>query len=855
MSWHLRYLLRPLVTSIVLFLMVSGFNGCGNGKSFELARNGESSYAIILSTDASTSESHAAKELKHFVKMATGAELTIYSENDDRAEESNRIIIGRNKVAKKLLSSGPPVKWDKLKEHGEGFVIRTVQNNGSKDIVIAGADQRGTMFGVYTFLDTLGFRWYTNRYTWFKTPNKTVVLDYNKGSIILSVPPLNIVETPKFDYRYPYISEATDKDWAARNRTNAVLDDTRGGSVSIQCGHTFERLIPPSLFKEHPEFFPLIGGKRVTGYVQRCLTAPGIVELTAENMIEWMDNAPDQTYFSLGQNDGSNICECPECTKIAEAEGSQAGLYHNFVNKVAEIVENKHPDKYIITFAYAFTEKPPKTVKPRHNVYIQLAPIGICVAHPFTECIEEKSKELRKTLTEWAKKTDRISVWHYCTNFRNLLMPFPDFKEFMADIKTYHQNGVRGIFFQGSNHGPGGGDADMRAWVMAEMLWNPYLDGYALVDEYLHGVFGDAYEPMRAYFDLIHAQVADPEDHLTIFKAVTTELWPKSVVASMDSIHKVALNLVKDEEAATYYVKKNHMAVKFVDYVLNTGRLEVVDGKYRPVGNKMTLQDHTEFSEYIKQFDVRELREESRDAKFLRILRQRVETHDVVTIENADIQVDVVPKLGGRIVRLIHKNTGVNIVNTLDSTENFYPIRGGYGESTAWTWGCTGFANPYDAKVKGRTMTLTAKTSRGFLFKRTLSLPARGAKINFTSSIINENNNPTIYKLVCRIFLKASPKNLTLEIRKKNGQYVTADNNLLEIRRLDSDNKPQGVWRFVNIEGGLTVENRFKNNQVYYVQHSYSDEDKFALVELHSEEREVRPNGKIVIEHQWEIKE
>jgi len=49
----------------------------------------------------------------------------------------------------------------------EDFVIRTVSGDGPyPDIVIAGGRLRGTMYGVFTFLDKLGFRWYTNRKTW-----------------------------------------------------------------------------------------------------------------------------------------------------------------------------------------------------------------------------------------------------------------------------------------------------------------------------------------------------------------------------------------------------------------------------------------------------------------------------------------------------------------------------------------------------------------------------------------------------------------------------------------------------------------------------------------------------------------
>jgi len=104
---------------------------------------------------------------------------------------------------------------------------------------------RGTMYGVYTFLDYLGFKWYTNR--------KTLYPD----DPTLRVPHFDEEVVPPFMYRAPYISEAFDGDWAARNRVNsrsAALDETRGGRAMWVNGvHTFDRLIPGSLYIKHTE--------------------------------------------------------------------------------------------------------------------------------------------------------------------------------------------------------------------------------------------------------------------------------------------------------------------------------------------------------------------------------------------------------------------------------------------------------------------------------------------------------------------------------------------------------------------------------------------------------------------------
>ena len=849
-------LFRKIFSFSFLFSMSIAFfflNSCGMKNDFILAEKGASPYKIVLSNNASISEKHAAEELQHFVQMATDATLPIVNENENSALDPHRIFIGAGELLKSIFPDKDEfeqAEWQKLGD--EGFIIRTITNKaGSLDIVIAGGRQRGSMYGVYTFLDHLGFRWFTNRKTWYP----------DKG--ILRVPILNEKEIPAYLYRYPYISEAFDLDWGARNRINSRLDSTRGGSVSLQAHHTFERLIPSSLFKKHPEYFPLIGGKRVTGYVQRCLTAPGIVELTAENMIKWMDSNPNQKYFSLGQNDYQNYCMCPNCSKITEQEESHAGLYIQFVNKVAEIVEKKHPEKYIITFAYSFTEKPPKTVKPRANVFIQLAPIFICESHPFTSCSDPASEKFRERLDGWSKLTDQISVWHYVTNFRNLLMPFPDFKEFTADIKTYHEKGVRGIFFQGSGgHGPGSADADLRAWVMSRMLWNPYQDADKLVNEYLHGVYGKAFKPMREYYDLMHEQVSDPDKHLHIYDEVTKKMWPDSVVSHMDSLHEQALELALGDTTATYYIKKNRLAVTYLKLMLNSGRLVIKNGEYIPEGNSSTLDDYNGFVDNLKQFDVREIREESRDAKLIHMIGQRLQKHSIVTIENDDIQLDVVPELGGRIVRLVYKKTGTNLMNMLDPTDNFYPVCGGYDEITAWKWEGTGFANSYEAKVDGNSLTLTQKKpdsftshyNTGLRFVRKITLPKNGARVHFSSGIINENKIPKTYKHVCRMYFNADPKKAVLKALTNDGSFNIPHSSDPENEgRYYGVDKPAGVWRLENVLDGLTIEHHFDKNKVVSCRYLDSEELNMAGMEIHSAEQEVPPGGKINMEHEWVI--
>jgi len=851
MNAHIR---KQVFLALALAACAAVFTtSCSRDGAFEIAADGKSPYTIVLSGQASPSEKHAADELRRFIGEAAGAELPIVGENEAGPGTTPRILIGLGPAAETLLAGTEPVDIAGLGD--EGFVIRTVAGSGKRpDVVIAGGGKRGTLYGVYTWLHRLGFRWYTTEIT--RPP---------EGKR-LEAPVVNERIVPPFMYRVPYISEAFDPDWSARNRVHSggdPADEKRGGKVEILGSHTFDRLIPPELYREHPEYFPLIGGKRVTGYVQRCLSNPEVVKVAAKNMIAWMDENPDWRFFSLGQNDVEKLCECPECTKILEEQGAPSGLFVHFANQVAEIVMKEHPENWISIFAYTFSEKPPKSIRPHEKVIIRMAPIRLCFGHPFPECTSEPARTFVENLDGWARLTDNIFVWHYCTDFPNYLMHFPDFDEFTKDVVNYLDRGVKGIYFQGTYTTTGGADSELRAWVMAQLLWNPRQDADALIDEWLRGVYGPAYVPMRAAFDLSQWYTRDPEHHLFIYDPPTKEMWPDRVVASLDSLHAEAEKLAAGDPAALRQVRKNRMTVEYLKLILNTGVLRVVDDVYRPVGNTVTTADYDRFIALTKEFGVTALREEGMDGSFYEQFRQRLEEHPVATVENEDIRIDTVPNLGGRIVRIIDKSTGNNIVSTGDAYYNYYPVYGGYDEITAWGWDCSGYSNGYEAAVKGRELTLTARNPEGLVFTKVITVAPAGRKFTIRSSIANDSGEPKTYRLVCRMELATRADATHLTARMEDGSFAepvpteTIDffwpYHLVE-KRFDGPNKPAGAWRMSSDTEGWTVENTFDPSVVETcIWHTCKAKDMVRL-DLHTADREVKPGGRIAFTHTWEIK-
>ncbi|HRS95026.1 MAG TPA: DUF4838 domain-containing protein [Candidatus Latescibacteria bacterium] len=510
-----------------------------------LSSHGRTNYVIVLSSQASRSEMHAATELQRFLEEMTGAHFPLLDDGVPVAEKE--IAVGAGRHTEALL---PGVDFGAF--GSEELLVKTV----GKRIVIAGGRQRGTLYGVYRFLEILGCRWFTAKVS--RIPRVEA----------LTVEPLDTREKPLLEYREPFFAEAFDGDWAARNLANsnsASLMARHGGKVRYGTFvHTFETLLPVAkYFDEHPEWYSEIDGKRISERPQLCLTNPQVLEKVIEGVRGWIKAMPDATIFSVSQNDWTNPCQCAKCREIDEREGTPQGSILQFVNKVAEAIEDEAPHVAIDTLAYWYSRKPPKTLKPRQNVIIRLCSIECCFAHPLeSECPE--NQKFAEDIREWSRIANRLYVWDYVTNFHNYIMPWPNSKVLGANVRFFARHNVVGLFEQGS-YAPGGGGeaAEMRAYVLAKLLWNPSVDENRIRDEFIDGVYGKAAGKVREYVRVIHEPVADPNIHMHIFCDITNPHLTDDVIERGDALLYEAEALA-ESEAVRERVELAHLPMHYV---------------------------------------------------------------------------------------------------------------------------------------------------------------------------------------------------------------------------------------------------------------------------------------------------
>jgi len=221
----------------------------------------------------------------------------------------------------------------------------------------------------------------------------------------------------------------------------------------------------------------------------------------------------------------------------------------NFVNKIAEEVEKRHPDKFIDTLAYQYSRKPPKSIKPRANVIIRLCTIECCFSHPLESCNSEQNSQFREDLLAWSKVAPKLYIWDYVTNFANYLMPFPNLYVLKPNIRFFIKHGVKGIFEEG-NYSPGGkGEfAELRAYVLAKLLWDPDEDFETILDEFIDSYYGRSSKQIKEYIELVHELVKRKNIHVSIYSPPTSEYLSRETLIEADGLFKEAERLAEDAE-------------------------------------------------------------------------------------------------------------------------------------------------------------------------------------------------------------------------------------------------------------------------------------------------------------------
>lgn len=508
----------PAILSVVIVLMMAL---CPAEAELVLVRDGSEAIPVVVAEAPPPGTVRAAEELVDYIERITGARPDLIQGRPEPVPDS-AIWVGYQTLLDDLF---PKLSFDFA--HPEEILIAAE----GKHLVIAGRDrwddrqpilepgeeiprsvqqEFGTANAVYTFLqDYLGVRWF-----W-------------PGPFGEDVPETDSVAFEPFEFRYhPQI--------LARARLfRRSLPGGRGAAIEWS---RFQRLLLDSLelhayhaftewwerFHETaPDFFALQpDGTRdyVTrpSTVKMCVSNPSLWEQWLRDVEAALEENPNQVMFSASPNDGgyTGYCVCESCLAWDDPAGRMVRLhweglvqdyvslsdrYVTFANTLGRLLKEKYPDRDLLVglYAYGAYRIPPVTAMPDDNVVI-----GV-VANFHNRPSAYDLGDHRDDLAGWAKVATHL-LWrpNLAGHFRSgMLTVAPG--EVIADMRWAAHQAVMAVDFDmlyehWAVQGP-------HYYMLAQMTWNPYADGEAILSDYYERAFGPAAGKVRTYWELVEA--------------------------------------------------------------------------------------------------------------------------------------------------------------------------------------------------------------------------------------------------------------------------------------------------------------------------------------------------------------
>jgi len=465
---------------------------CAQAHALELARDGRTAVTVTLAAEATPAEVQAARELVHYLGLATSASFELRREGEEESAGPS-IFVGPTAQAERF---GP----DPAALGPEEWVILS---RGER-LLLYGGRPRGTLYAVYRFLeDHVGVRWWT-------------ALDEFVPSLRqLAIPELQSRGEPAFSYRDIFGMRAAAQ-FHAHCRLNgnfARLPEELGGSWRFgpprHVHNFYDYVSPDRYFELRPDLFSEMEGMRHAGHAQLCLTNPDLPGLVLEKLVRYIEDSRGvqaPTIFSFSQNDWGGACGCMECSALAEASGGQSGVLSYFVNGLADAIRDDYPEILLDTLAYGYTMAPPRGMTLRDNVVVRFSALqSRKMSKPLTDAA---NRGVRQALDGWLDATSHLIVWDYAVSYgADGDMPLANLPVLAEDFRHYLESGVEGIFLQHDYPVA----ADMRAlklWVLSKLMEDPGRDLDQLVKQFTDGFYGPAAKRIRRYLALLERSMA-----------------------------------------------------------------------------------------------------------------------------------------------------------------------------------------------------------------------------------------------------------------------------------------------------------------------------------------------------------
>ncbi|MCK4982251.1 MAG: DUF4838 domain-containing protein [Victivallaceae bacterium] len=505
----------------ILFISLS-FTGL-NILGFEVVNSNRPVATIVVPQNAKDSIIRAAYELKHHIKLASGAILKIEKEN--KYLKGNLIYLGNCQMTLNAGLDGRKMKMNNgiIKVNGNRMFIVGKDDSGNW---LSGQNSVGTLWGVYELLNKyLGVCWlWPGKLGTFVPKIKNFSIQNVTHKIEL---PLNSSRWRVSIKKSGWISQAN-RQIFMKEQAIWLRRQRFGSFYELEYGHAFTKYWD-RFHKSNPNFFNLLpNGKRSSDpfyyngnkrLVSMCVSNSQFAKQIIQDWLKY--RTVKYPYINGNENDTPGKCVCEKCLKwdfstkdkitdrLAKATaafkkgepnwsvklGSLSDRYARFYLEILKEADRVTPDAQakVCGLIYANYSLPPRKTKLNNRVLLRLCPP---IMFPWTDSKVRKYKKI------WAG-------WN-STGAKLILRPnytldghcFPIFyaKKFADCFKFAAKHGMIGTDFDSLK---GSYAANGPTLYMVARLQRDFNVSVDQVLQDYYNAFGPAKKDIKLYFEYL----------------------------------------------------------------------------------------------------------------------------------------------------------------------------------------------------------------------------------------------------------------------------------------------------------------------------------------------------------------
>ncbi len=359
-----------------------------------------------------------------------------------------------------------------------------------KSITISAKYITGISYGMYSWLNDIGFKFYLPGDNWNIIPNLKNIYK-----------PINKTYEPYFKLRtftasgrlFPVKGldekSSVKNEWFKWFRRNRMGSDYIG--IDGHKGELFNTVYKNTLEDDSTMLAPINGKRQYSVNAKLDPTNKKTVSL----FINWtLDRArlekqnypyflPYKKYTSVDMGDGLNYCHTPECEKVFGSVSNQA---ISIANEAAIKIKSVDKNAGVSTLAYTERADTP-SIKIEPNVHVMVVPSAF-----------QNVTTASNLMYRWTKKTSNVSMYDYLNiGGWTYDMPFYNLNDYFKFLNYLNTLKIEGVAYETSYSKFGAG---IQQYFILKYLCEPYSNPEDLLNTFCIEMFGNAAQPIKEIF-------------------------------------------------------------------------------------------------------------------------------------------------------------------------------------------------------------------------------------------------------------------------------------------------------------------------------------------------------------------